>query len=149
MFDDDEPPVVLFDPDRAVLIGSGHDLDAVGAMPDINLLRNSVEPDLDYRLRLLAKIRWLRGEGVSMAIHGVDAYLKFEEYLDKQTVCDIEGLPYLVRHIEIEMPSARGQIGVIPARLLDHEWRGPMSNKTTAPDETKPNHIRDAVRANL
>jgi hypothetical protein len=29
-----------------------------------------------------------------------------------------------------------------------HEWRGPMGTETTAPADTKPNHVRDAVRAN-
>jgi hypothetical protein len=34
-------------------------------------------------------------------------------------------------------------------RWLDHEWRGPMGTETTAPaDDAKPNHVRDAVRAN-
>lgn len=36
------------------------------------------------------------------------------------------------------------------ARILAaHEWRGPMGTETAAPaDEPKPNHVRDAVRAN-
>lgn len=149
MLDDDEPPVRLIDPHKDALIESGYGLDAIGALEEINLPRNGTETDMGYRLRLLAKMRWLRGEGVRMAIHGVDAYLKFKEYLDKRTICDIEGLPYFVRHIEIEMPSARGQISVIPAMPVDHEWRGPMGSETTdPPDDTNPNHVRDAVNAN-
>lgn len=31
---------------------------------------------------------------------------------------------------------------------MSHEWHGPMGSETTAPDDTKPNHVRDAVRAN-
>lgn len=32
---------------------------------------------------------------------------------------------------------------------MNHEWRGPMGTKTTSPaDDAKPNHVRDAVRAN-
>lgn len=33
---------------------------------------------------------------------------------------------------------------------MSREWRGPMGSETTAPpDDTKPNHVRDAVRANF
>jgi hypothetical protein len=33
--------------------------------------------------------------------------------------------------------------------MMDHEWRGPMGTEITAlADEPKPNHVRDAVRAN-
>lgn len=38
---------------------------------------------------------------------------------------------------------------VFDDRADDREWRGPMGTETTAPDDTKPNHVRDAVRANL
>jgi hypothetical protein len=39
--------------------------------------------------------------------------------------------------------------GAISQALMDHEHLGSASGETTAPqDEPKPNHVRDAVRAN-
>lgn len=78
-------PMTLIDPRQTVWLESGHALDAIGAMNNVNLPRETGEPDHPYRQRLSLRL-W--------------------------------------------------------------EWRGPMGNETIAPDDTKPNHVRDAVRAN-
>ncbi|MFM0141705.1 hypothetical protein [Paraburkholderia sp. RL18-085-BIA-A] len=54
---------------------------------------------------------------------------------------------------DVNLPREAGETdhayrGRLTVRLW--EWRGPMGTETTAPaDDTKPNHVRDAVRANL
>jgi hypothetical protein len=91
---------------EALLMGSGHALDAVGSIKGIDLPRHGVEPDDIYRSRLISK--WVVFLTPEVATG---------EYIDR--------------------------------RMMNHEWHGPMSTETTAPaDDTKPNHVRDAVRAN-
>jgi hypothetical protein len=99
MFDDDEPPVRLIDPQQEVLTGIGYHLDAVGELPDVNLPRDAGETDASYRERLDAKLSSWLDAFTLVAATG--------EYLDL--------------------------------------WFG---TETTAPDDTQPNHVRDAVRAN-
>ncbi|NPT59133.1 hypothetical protein [Paraburkholderia elongata] len=77
-------------------------------------------------------------------------WLKFKEHYDNETPCEVGGRLWLVRSIEFETgPVWRGQVGLVPHRPVGHEWRGPVGETTTQPpDDTKPNHARDAVRAN-
>jgi hypothetical protein len=85
MFDDDEPPVRLIDPQRDVLIETGYGLDDIGALAEVGLLRDGFEPDDIYRSRLMGRIFAGATESARCA---------------------------------------------------------------TAPDDTTPNHVRDAIRAN-
>jgi hypothetical protein len=80
-----------------------------------------------------------------------DDWGKFQAHFDNKTPCEIGGRQWLVNSIEFEAnPVWRTQVGLMPFRPVSHEWRGPMGTETTAtPDDTKPNHVRDAVRANL
>lgn len=57
MFDDDEPPVIFIDPHEAVLTDTGYALDALGSLDGVKLPRHSIEPDADYRVRLIARLR--------------------------------------------------------------------------------------------
>jgi hypothetical protein len=53
--------------------------------------------------------------------------------------------------IEIAHPTLPPMVMSYGQSALDHEWRGPTSTETTAPaddSEPRPNHVRDAVRAN-
>jgi len=50
------------DPREAIWTAGGTELDAIGSMSDVDSPRDSAEPDHDYRLRLIAR---LRGEGVT------------------------------------------------------------------------------------
>jgi hypothetical protein len=49
----------LFDTRDAVMLASGIRLDAFGRLPGIDLPRNGIEPDHDYRNRLIEKLRKL------------------------------------------------------------------------------------------
>lgn len=147
----------ILDPQKMALIGSGYGLDAVGARPEVNLPRRDVEPDMDYRLRLLTKLRWLNGEGSSMVIGGWDDFHKFDDFLKRREPCEIDGLKYFVVGVDFETRHGRGTVNFMPCipaesipGLAAHDWRGPLyGTETTAPaDEPAPNHVRDAVRAN-
>ena len=140
----------ILDPQKTALIGRGYGLDAVGARPEVNLPRRDVEPDMGYRMRLLAKLRWLNGEPISLPTQGINTYMELCEALNKQEPYDIDGLPYLIRHVEINMPHADGWMEAIPAMQIDGVWCGRLyGTETTAPaDEPKPDHVRDAVLAN-
>lgn len=61
-------------------------------------------------------------------------------------------LALLIPGWEIDMihgiRCACGQEFVFDDAAEEHIWRGPMGSETTAPpDDAKPNHVRDAVRA--
>lgn len=152
-------PATFIDPRQTVLVESGFGMDAIGARAEMNLPRRGVEPDMDYRLRLLAKMHWMRGEGSSMAICNWDDFHRFDELLKRGESVEIDGLKYFVVGVDFETRHGRGTVNFmprIPAELVPglsaHEWRGPMyGTKTTAPEgnsEPRPNHVRDAVRAN-
>lgn len=49
--------VRFIDPREAVLIETGYGLDAIGALTYVEMPRNGVEPDADYRTRLIARLR--------------------------------------------------------------------------------------------
>jgi hypothetical protein len=145
MFDDDEPPIRLIDPHREVLTGTGYDLDEIGALPDVDLPRAGVEPDADYRARLMVRLRELLVAALTPAV-------ATGEYLDR----------WMMGH------EWRGQMGseaiaraMARGELFSPEILQTMANSDfgkaiaahlglgTAPaDESKPNHVRDAVRAN-
>jgi hypothetical protein len=48
--------MTLIDPRQAVMIESGLGLDAIGAMKGVDLPRDGVEPDVDYRSRLMVRL---------------------------------------------------------------------------------------------
>ncbi|MGF6963044.1 hypothetical protein OKW43_000049 [Paraburkholderia sp. WC7.3g] len=45
------------DPRHSVTFMVGEDLDVIGSFPFVDLMRNSAEPDQDYRMRLIAKMQ--------------------------------------------------------------------------------------------
>lgn len=47
----------MIDAREAVLVASGVDLDAIGSRPEIDLPRNGIETDHDYRNRLIERMR--------------------------------------------------------------------------------------------
>lgn len=47
----------MTDPRKTVLIETGHGLDAIGARPEVDLPRNGIETDHDYRNRLIERMR--------------------------------------------------------------------------------------------
>jgi hypothetical protein len=95
--------LTLIDPRQTVLIESGHGLDSIGAMRGIDLPRDGIETDADYRARLMMRL-W------EQTVIALTPAIATGEYLDA--------------------------------------WL--LANKPPAPaDESKPNHVRDAVRANL
>jgi len=49
--------VRFIDPHEAVLTETGYGLDVIGSMTYVKLPRNGAEPDHDYRLRLIARLR--------------------------------------------------------------------------------------------
>ncbi|CAE6859492.1 hypothetical protein R69746_07741 [Paraburkholderia aspalathi] len=51
------PAIQFVDPCEAVLTDTGSALDSIGALDGVKLARDGVEPDADYRLRLIAKLR--------------------------------------------------------------------------------------------
>ena len=100
-----------------------------------------------------------------------DDWNRFQAHYDNQTPCEVGGRLWLVQSIEFETnPVWRGQVGLAPFRPVysgtvaaslgyvtltdnpvDPECRvyDIVSGETTQPaDDTKPNHVRDAVRAN-
>jgi hypothetical protein len=127
----------------------GVTLDGVGELDGVDLPRNGIESDHAYRERLTAKLDWLCGFSKPVEIADMDGFSKYKLWLEKRSPVLIDGLEYLVRQVSYE----NGRFGAwlmpaVPLQMVDHEWRGPMGTETTAPDDTKPNHVRDAVRAN-
>lgn len=48
---------LMADPRKTVFLESGHGLDAIGARPEIDLPRNGIETDHDYRNRLIERMK--------------------------------------------------------------------------------------------
>jgi hypothetical protein len=112
-----------------VLYERGYGLDAIGAQPDVDLPRDGLETDHDYRNRLIEKKRSVYRKKLLQSIDAGSVRV--------YTVADgVQSAP---------MTSAEYERYIAER---DHEWHGPMGTETTAPDEPKPNHVRDAVRAN-
>jgi hypothetical protein len=55
--------VRFIDPREAVLTAGGVALDAIGSMRDVNLPRNGIETDADYRARLMRRLGAPRNDG--------------------------------------------------------------------------------------
>jgi hypothetical protein len=129
-------------------IGCG--LDGIGELEKVELPRAEGETDQAYRERLIVKLDWLCGTTKPIEIADIDEFSKYKLWLENQSPVLIGGLRYLVQQVIYE----NGRFGAwlmpaVPLQLIDHEWRGPMGTETTTPpDDTKPNHVRDAVRAN-
>lgn len=51
-------------------VETGYGLDAIGAREDVKLPRSAIEPDSDYRKRLVAKLREITG--LDTPIHWAD-----------------------------------------------------------------------------
>lgn len=128
----------------------GYGLDGIGELDGVDLTRAEAEPDQRYRERLIAKLNWLCCFSKPVEIADMDGFSEYQLWLEKSTPVEIDGLKYFVQQVSYE----NGRFGAwlmpaVPLQLVDHEWRGPMGTQTTAPaTEPKPNHVRDAVRAN-
>lgn len=131
------------------MIERGLGLDAIGVLSEVELPRKDGETDQAYRERLIVKLDWLCGVGMGIDLD-MEGFSKYKQWLEKSLPVMVGGLEYFVQQVGYE----NGRFGAwlmpaVPLQLVDHEWRGPMGTETTGPqDDTKPNHVRDAVRAN-
>ncbi|WP_318833722.1 hypothetical protein [Burkholderia cepacia] len=104
-----------------------------------------------------AKLRWLTGQMEVFEIQGWAEYKKYADMANEQTIYPLNDLEYLV--VSVEMEQGRGRVMLIPrlpVELFDpikiatgeylDRW---FSIQTATPaNESKPNHVRDAVEAN-
>jgi hypothetical protein len=164
MFDDDEPPVRLIDPHKDVLIETGYGLDAIGALEDIKLPRNSGEPDDPYRARLIEQLRGDKPAAYRFEWWALPDQFSPHGRLMHSGCCDhindLRGAvwagfgEYNAGWIWITQNGERRM--VLHCAQFDQEYFWPAhahqnsaGTETIAPpDDTKPNHVRDAVRAN-
>jgi hypothetical protein len=51
----------MIDPRQTIHLASGYRLDAIGAMKGVDLARQGIEPDVDYRVRLMVRLWEWRG----------------------------------------------------------------------------------------
>lgn len=133
----------------SAMVERGYGLDAIGALNEVELPRSAGETDQAYRERLIVKLDWLCGVSKPIVIDMAD-FCQYLLWLEKSMSVEVDGLQYLVQSVSFKNGRACAWLmPAIPLQLADRERRGPIGTETTAPvDEPKPNHVRDAVRAN-
>lgn len=159
-------------PRYSAMTAIGFELDGIGELNGVDMPRRDGEDDHTYRERLIPKLDWLCGVGKGMEYLSMDDFSKWEMRLKNSQPVEVDGLRYFVQSISYE--CGRFEVWLtpcVPLELIapyldikiatgefldqwtaDHEWRGPTIGETTTPpdDSTpKPNHVRDAVRANM
>lgn len=138
-------------PRYSAMTAIGYELDGIGELDEVELLRADGETDQAYRERLIVKLDWLCGVGKPVAVDMAD-FGRYRLWLEQSTPVEVDGLQYLVQSVNYE--NGRADAWLMPAVPLEFiapatgvfidKWLMPAA----PPRETKPNHVRDAVEAN-
>jgi hypothetical protein len=80
-----------------------------------------------------------------ITFYGRDAYIGIMTLAKSEEEVVIDGYLHIITHVEFDGGENRGRYKAVQVDPLPF---GGIVHAIPAPDDTKPNHVRDAVRAN-